>query len=419
MVFHAGFISRHKLSAGDIQKSFSGSARKNWRYLMTHEVLVHAIAATTIGIPVGPAYGIRLHKCDCGRQCGSEGKHPIHRSGIKSATTDADEIRRYWESHPNANLMIATGKVSGVCVIDIDLGPDKDGEVELRKLEKEHGLLPETLRVNTGSGGFHLYFRVPKGVSIKCSVSKLAPGIDVRGDGGYVIGPGSTHLSGRQYKISGLKPFTLDNIAPLPSWIIERLNNNKTTTVVDTGTPSSSSSLQGCDCWEHRRLQDYCRAISSAISGCQEVTLNNLAFEMGLILRNGHLTRQQVERDLIDAGNKMQNASNKQAWHPEMITKKILRAVNDGLHSLSDRVIELPESLPNRHSEILLTIGSETDLARQISRDFSRNDEQWVFDEGQFWRYVKTHWELVSPNTINMIIREHDGTKIKGRSSFF
>ena len=75
-----------------------------------------------------------------------------------------------------------------------------DAEVELRRLEAKHGNLPATVEVIT-TRGRHLYFQTPE-TSVRNSAGKVAPGIDVRGDGGYVLAPPSIHPSGRRYEWS-------------------------------------------------------------------------------------------------------------------------------------------------------------------------------------------------------------------------
>ena len=122
------------------------------------------------------------------------GKIPLTPHGCLDATTDLAQIEAWWTQHPDANIAIATGAKNGIFVVDIDA--DKGGEELIKKLEREHFAIPPTVEVITGGGGRHLYFRLPnfdEAPSIKNSASKLAPGIDIRGDGGYVICPPSIH----------------------------------------------------------------------------------------------------------------------------------------------------------------------------------------------------------------------------------
>lgn len=99
------------------------------------------------------------------------------------------QIEVWWSKAPNANIAIATGLVSNCFVLDID-GPQ--GLASL----KEYGGIPSTPIVRTGSG-FHVYFKHP-GFPVPNRVGIL-PGIDIRGDGGYVVAPPSIHPSGSGY----------------------------------------------------------------------------------------------------------------------------------------------------------------------------------------------------------------------------
>lgn len=127
--------------------------------------------------------------CACGRDCGkNKAKHPRTKNGLLDATTDADKIRAWWEKWPRANVAVRTGKESGIIVLDVD------GELGRQSIK---GLnLPVTATVLTGRG-FHYYFKHPGGhVTTKTG---LFPGVDIRGDGGYVLAPPSRHISGKKY----------------------------------------------------------------------------------------------------------------------------------------------------------------------------------------------------------------------------
>src|SRR5437870_12189799 len=108
-------------------------------------------------------------------------KEPATPRGFHDASRDPAKVEQWWRTDPNYNVAIATGAPSGVFVLDID---GDDGEAELRKLEAAYGALPSTVEVITARGR-HLYFKMPAH-PVPCSVGKIAPGIDVRGDGGYV-----------------------------------------------------------------------------------------------------------------------------------------------------------------------------------------------------------------------------------------
>lgn len=128
-------------------------------------------------------------------------KEPFDGShGFKDATRNPELIRRWWTNEPDANIGIATGAVSGgVFVIDIDDGHGGAlGTESLQAWEEENGELPETRESATGSGGRHLFYRCPPGVAVK-SATGLVPSVDLRGNGGYIVAPPSTHPNGNLY----------------------------------------------------------------------------------------------------------------------------------------------------------------------------------------------------------------------------
>jgi hypothetical protein len=126
-----------------------------------------------------------------------EAKKPAIPRWQVRASSDPDLIRAMWAECPNANPAIATGK--GVMVLDVDNKPGKPGMASLELMQIEHADLPPTMAVRTPSGGLHLYFRFPPHVTIRTAVEAFAeyPGIDVRGDGGYVVAPGAVLPAGR------------------------------------------------------------------------------------------------------------------------------------------------------------------------------------------------------------------------------
>jgi putative DNA primase/helicase len=108
--------------------------------------------------------------------CGRD-KRPLTKHGFKDATKDRATIEKWWGRWPTAMIGVPTGKVSGFFVVDVD----PDGT---EWLEKKRKYLPIT-RIHKTPRGQHLLFKYVPGAG--CSTSKVAPGVDVRGDGGYII----------------------------------------------------------------------------------------------------------------------------------------------------------------------------------------------------------------------------------------
>lgn len=165
------------------------------------DMINSALGYARLGWHVFPTHSISNGACTCGKaDCGSAGKHPILNNWQHYATTSAEQIRLWWHAMPWANVAIATGSRSGLVVLDVDVSPTKDGLASLATIERRWGKLPATMKVRTGSGGYHFYFAMPSS-GLKNSVGLLGEGIDTRGDGGYVIAAPSLHISGNRYSV--------------------------------------------------------------------------------------------------------------------------------------------------------------------------------------------------------------------------
>ena len=127
----------------------------------------------------------------------SAGKRPLIRDWPELATNDPGTIAAWWNTYPDANIGVATGKKSNVFVLDVDV--KSDGFASLQKLMNEVGNWPETLTARTGSGGLHAYFKYGD-LNIRNSASVVGPGLDIRGEGGFVVAPPSLHACGSRYE---------------------------------------------------------------------------------------------------------------------------------------------------------------------------------------------------------------------------
>jgi hypothetical protein len=170
------------------------------------------------GFYVFPVHNLFNGVCSCGRQNCSIAKHPRISDWTSKASNDPRQIKGWWVRWTQANVGVVTGRRSGIIVVDVD---DKDagsGSLSLRRLEAEHRPLPATLTAITGNGR-HLYFQHPKITDIRCNTGKLGPGLDLRGDGGYVVGPPSKHANGRTYEWVDCAA----EIAAAPDWLLDLL----------------------------------------------------------------------------------------------------------------------------------------------------------------------------------------------------
>lgn len=149
--------------------------------------------------------------CKLGRGCQSKGKHPIN-NGWAGQVATAETVEQDFDRNFRVNMGVRTGRASGgLVVLDIDEG----GKESLAPLVHAGGGMPETLVVQTGSGGYHYYFYAPQGVDVPNSISKVAHHVDIRGEGGQVVGPGSRSDKG-EYKV-----IHNAGIAAIPQWLLE------------------------------------------------------------------------------------------------------------------------------------------------------------------------------------------------------
>ena len=127
-------------------------------------------------------------------------KVPAIEGGCKAATTEKSKIERWWNQNPRYNIGIATGnKSNGLVVIDLDVDKNKgiDGYEVLRDWQNKHGELPETWQSITGRGGYHYFYKDTITHSNKVG---LYEGVDIRGEGGYIVAPPSVHPNGNTYE---------------------------------------------------------------------------------------------------------------------------------------------------------------------------------------------------------------------------
>lgn len=259
-------------------------------------VLDAALAYAARGWLVFPLHGLRPDgRCACGhRACGSPGKHP-RVAWMDLATTNADQVRRWWPPGCTDGIGLATGKASGVWVLDID--PRHDGDVSLAEIVRRNSELPETLTSLTGGGGQHYFFAYPTGDEVIRNVAGLAEGIDVRGDGGFVVLPPSPHVSGRAYRWE----ITTEDTPPVeaPAWLLRA--------VVRSRRPASAAPLPGkvavvTSDYGRAALEREADAVRTARAGTRNDTLWRAACKLGALVAGGEILEADARAALYRAG---------------------------------------------------------------------------------------------------------------------
>jgi putative DNA primase/helicase len=152
------------------------------------------------------------------------GKKPFTKHGFKDATTAVEQITRWWTDTPDANIGIATGAVSQISVLDVDIKEweGKHGDDTLRALTAQHGALPPTLVQVTWSGGMQIIFAyTPKAAQ---GVNCYGPDLDGRNDGGYIVAPPSHVIDeAREGVYQWLGDPAITALAPMPQWLLDRI----------------------------------------------------------------------------------------------------------------------------------------------------------------------------------------------------
>ncbi len=164
---------------------------------MNNTKLSYALHYQSQGLIPIPLFGVVDSVCSCakGSTCESTGKHPRVKRATAIAAT-AENWKTWCAAWPEMNLGILTGSDTGVFVVDID--PRHNGDTSLKALFSIHGAFPATVTASTGGGGTHYLFQIPAGTTIRNSAGDeagnagIAPGLDVRGNGGLIVVEPST-----------------------------------------------------------------------------------------------------------------------------------------------------------------------------------------------------------------------------------
>lgn len=298
------------------------------------------------GWPVLPLHAPAGGGCSCpaGRGCGSAGKHPRTARGLRDASTDADVIARWWQRWPDANLGVVTGAASSTMVLDVDLpaGPDA-----LAALEREHGLLPATLQQRTGSGGRQLFFGMPAGgVGNRAG---LCEGLDVRGEGGYVVVPPSVHRSGRRYRWIHRHP-----LAAAPRWLVDLIRPARVVSAVPetvvVGMPAGSGRTHP---YASAAVADELRALAAVTEGGRNAALNRSAFRLGQLAGAGLIDPEVVRQQLTRVARQV---AAKPARTP-FTDREIARTIAGGLDAGMRRPRQVSHTQPGRRGALAAGAG--------------------------------------------------------------
>lgn len=269
-----------------------------------------AIAAENAkrGIPVFPldeGCKTRCGKPECAEVC-QRAKRPLVSGGFKSATTDPATIAEWRKRWPGAMFGVPTGEPSGYAVVDLDRKNGKDGVKALRDyLEAAGESWPETMTVETPTGGLHLFFENVPGSR---SNGDVLPGVDTRGGGGYVAFPPSKLGDGRAYR--RVKSADIANMSPAIAALFRR---NAKASIAPEATPRNAVATPSARALEAPRqkteldgryaakaLRSESNAVRDAAPGERNIRLNTAAVKVGHYVPH-LLDRAEAEAELTAA----------------------------------------------------------------------------------------------------------------------
>ncbi len=187
--------------------------------------LSQALFLARMGLKLIPVHGVRRDgRCSCEhpnkqKPCNKPGKHPRERSWTTNGTTDSETICGWFKKWQRGNYGVVTGLVNHLVVLDFDA---RSGGLEtletLMKQAPNNDALNHTFAVATPGGGRHYYFLASAPIACK---QGLMPGLDVRGDGGLAVGPGSQRQAGA-YTI--IQDWPTEGLPELPPNILQQVD---------------------------------------------------------------------------------------------------------------------------------------------------------------------------------------------------
>jgi len=272
-------------------------------------------------------------------------KTPLTSNGFRGATLNERIVRELWRRNPSAMIGVPTGAPIGAWVLDID--PKHGGPDTLAALESEHGELPPTLTAETTSGGRHYFFKHKAGVRNR---GALGAGIDVRGDGGYVIAAGSVPAVGQPYRwLVDMEP------VDAPDWLLELVLPRSYDSTTTYQAPSVSGTIH--DRYVERAVQSELDDLAMEPMGNRNNRLNDAAFRMGTFVGAGALSESEARALLQDVAR---------GWGRDF--PRCCKTIDNGLKAGKMHPRQAPEAV-NDNTKLV-------DITRMLDNARAKVDEQ-------------------------------------------
>ena len=228
------------------------------------QTLDQALALASQGLPCFPC---------------ADDKRPACPGGFKAATNDYAALNQLWGRYSGSLIGVPTGAVSGIDVLDID--PRHGGDVWLKDVQNN---LPHTRIHQTRSTGWHLLFRHQAG--LRNSAGKVAPGVDVRADGGYII----------WWPALGFPVYNGEFFEAWPFWLLEQLNDRSSARV-----PPQKPLREVSSAYIQSALNNAALNVARAQPGLRNETLNRELFAVSRFIESGDLDPSVIAQTLAGA----------------------------------------------------------------------------------------------------------------------
>jgi hypothetical protein len=253
---------------------------------------------------------------------GERRKRPLTLNGFHDAAADSAILAKWWGRWPSALIGLPTGQKSGLVALDIDVKGDRSGFASVDELGVPS--LPDTPMAHTPSGGLHLYFARPVGGIPSTSGARgrgIGPGLDWRGEGGYVIAPSP----GSGYVWDPCLNLDTAALQPVPAALLPR----------EPPRPSSTARpirpFGELTPYAEAALDSAFDAIADAPDGQQRNTLNREAFGIGQLVGAGVLPAPLALESLRCAATKMRSFDPRRPWRARDLERMVRDAFTDGM----------------------------------------------------------------------------------------
>ncbi|MGV7004909.1 phage/plasmid primase, P4 family [Desulfovibrio sp. QI0442] len=307
-------------------------------------------------------------------------KRPFTEHGIREASTNPAQIRKWWGEHPNAWVALASGKDAGFFVLDVDrpkFPGDADGFDTLRELEEKYGPLPVTASETSPSGGKHFFFKYVEGLSSVAGY--MGPKLDIRSDGYPIIVAPSVTDRGNYTAGKPIQEFIADlnNVAEAPAWFIERAKKKEAPKAKKT---KAQPQKNGNTPYGKKALAGEVAKIEAACEGERNDTLYSAGVHIGQLVGSGHLGWQFAYDELI--------APTAHWGEDRKSADTLRRALDAGIQNAEQQKADGKSDL----TEDLLALAFTDRYANKFS--FCHGTGAWFVWNGQCWQKDQTRMPL-------------------------